>query len=103
MRFAAPSSRAFVAGAAMILALAAPAARGDEAAAPPNTLTAAEAKEGFRLLFDGKTTKGWRGFKKADFPARAWVVQEGTLTHVARAKGETGGGNDIVSTDRFSE
>ena len=32
------------------------------------TLTSAEQAAGWKLLFDGKTTKGWRGFKKPAFP-----------------------------------
>ncbi|HTS87639.1 MAG TPA: DUF1080 domain-containing protein [Gemmatimonadales bacterium] len=51
---------------------------------PPNTLTAAEKSAGWRLLFDGKTTKGWRGYQKKDVPA-GWVVEDGTLTRVASA------------------
>ena len=60
-----------------------PAARRD---APANTLTPARsATAGWRLLFDGKTTDGWRGFKKADFPARGWAVADGCLKKVATA------------------
>ena len=35
----------------------------------PNTLTAAEQSAGWRLLFDGKTTQGWRGYKQPTMPA----------------------------------
>jgi len=52
-----------------------------------------------RSLFDGKTTNGWRGFKKPAFPASGWVVQDGWLKHVA-AKGEPTGG-DIITVDTF--
>jgi hypothetical protein len=52
-----------------------------------------------RSLFDGKTTKGWRGFKKPAFPESGWVVQDGWLKHVA-AKGEPSGG-DIITVDTF--
>ena len=49
-----------------------------------------------RALFDGKTTAGWRGFKKPAFPARGWVVQDGWLKHLA-AKGEdSAGAGDII-------
>jgi hypothetical protein len=33
-----------------------------------NTLTAAEKEAGWRLLFDGQSTKGWRGYGKTEFP-----------------------------------
>lgn len=67
-------------------------------AGPPNQLTAAEKAAGWKLLFDGRTTQGWRGFKKPEFPTRGWVVENGSLKHVANA-----GGGDIVSLERFSD
>src|SRR5438874_192611 len=53
-----------------------------------------------RLLFDGKTTNGWRGFKKPAFPDHGWVVENGWLKHVATPKGGQGGG-DIITVDAF--
>jgi hypothetical protein len=47
------------------------------------------------VLFDGKSTAGWRGFGKPTFPEQGWIVKDGWLTHVAK-----GGGGDII-TDRF--
>src|SRR5438132_11957692 len=52
-----------------------------------------------RMLFDGKTTNGWRGFKKPAFPEKGWVVENGWLKHVA-GKGEPSGG-DIITIDTF--
>lgn len=49
------------------------------AATPDNTLTPAEQAQGFKLLFDGKTTAGWKGFKTAA-PDAGWRVQDGALT-----------------------
>ncbi len=43
-----------------------------------NTLTAEEKQDGWKLMFDGKTSEGWRGFKKDHFPAN-WEVVDGTL------------------------
>ena len=48
-------------------------------AAPDNTLTAAEKAAGFTLLFDGKTTAGWKGFK-TPAPDPGWKVKDGALT-----------------------
>jgi hypothetical protein len=59
----------------------------------PNTLTAKEKADGWKLLFDGKTTDGWRGYKKDKMPD-GWKVEDGAL---ARA----GGGGDIVTVDQY--
>lgn len=55
----------------------------------PNRLTAEERREGWVLLFDGKTTKGWRGFRQRVAP-RGWVVENGSLVREA-------GGGDLVT------
>jgi hypothetical protein len=49
------------------------------AEAAPNTLTPAEAKAGWTLLFDGHDLKGWRGFK-ADKPDAGWTTASGALS-----------------------
>jgi hypothetical protein len=67
-------------------------------AAQPNTLTADEQKDGWTLLFDGQTTKGWHSFKKTAFPATGWVVEDGCLKHL-----DKGGGGDVVSDGEFEE
>jgi len=36
-------------------------------------------KEKFEILFDGKSTDKWRGYKRQDFPAKAWTIEEGVL------------------------
>ena len=48
-------------------------------AAPANQLTDEEKAAGWKLLFDGKTTQGWRTFKKQTFPDKGWVVEDGWL------------------------
>jgi 3-keto-disaccharide hydrolase len=42
-----------------------------------NTLTRAEKKAGWQLLFDGRTTEGWRTYKNA--PNDSWEVVNGEL------------------------
>ena len=70
---------------------------------PVNTLTKAETDAGWRLLFDGKTTAGWRGFKKTAFPEKGWVVADGCLKKIATGTGDSLGGGDIVTTDTFGD
>ncbi len=57
------------------------------AAAAPNTLTAAEKKAGWRLLFDGHSFAGWRELKKPGPPTQGWVIRDGALVCVAGGKG----------------
>jgi hypothetical protein len=45
----------------------------------PNTLSQAEKKNGWQLLFDGKTTSGWHGFNMKTFPD-CWAIEDGALT-----------------------
>ena len=68
----------------------------------PNTLTEAEKQAGWRLLFDGTTTTGWRGYKMKTMPP-GWQAIDGALVRVkggAGGKG-AGGGDDIVTTEEF--
>ncbi|HSL69425.1 MAG TPA: DUF1080 domain-containing protein [Longimicrobiales bacterium] len=59
----------------------------------PNTLTAQEKADGWRLLFDGKTTNGWRGYMKPGVP-EGWQVVAGALTYVS-------GAGDIITTEKY--
>ena len=70
--------------------------------AAPNTLTEAEKADGWVLLFDGKTSEGWRGFRKEEFPA-AWEIVDGTLHMIGSGRGEAGAaeGGDILYDKEF--
>lgn len=72
------------------------------AADPINVLTDQEKKDGWKLLFDGKTTEGWRGYKKDTMPM-GWKVIDGVLTRVSGGAGGqgAGGGDDIVTIDKY--
>jgi len=60
----------------------------------------AQSAPGERALFDGKTTKGWRSFKKSTFPDHGWIVQDGWLKKLAKGNNPNGGG-DIITVDTF--
>lgn len=64
---------------------------------PPNTLTAAEKAEGWKLLFDGKSTAGWRTYRGGKV-GDGWQVVDGALA-LDSSKGKQGG--DIVTVDQF--
>lgn len=67
------------------------------------TLSAAERAAGWKLLFDGTTTKGWRGFKKTGFPAAGWSVDAGRLKHAASGGSPSRDSGDIITVDTFND
>ena len=65
-----------------------------------NQLTGAEKAAGWRLLFDGKTFDGWRGFHSDKVPA-GWAIEDGCIKKVP-AQGELGqAGGDLITGDQF--
>jgi len=68
----------------------------------PNTLTAKEKQEGWTLLFDGKSMKGWRGAYMESLPKKGWEVKEGLLIVQESGGGEASFGGDIVTLKEFS-
>ncbi|GGA88799.1 3-keto-disaccharide hydrolase [Puia dinghuensis] len=64
----------------------------------PNTLTKKEKKEGWKLLFDGKTTQGWHTYLR-DTVGSKWQVKEDAL--VFDPSQPAGGGGDIVTNDEY--
>ena len=68
----------------------------------PNTLSSKEKADGWKLLFDGNTTKGWRGAHKESFPEKGWTVGNGQITVLKSGGGESTNGGDIVTLDEFS-
>ncbi|MEP0368216.1 MAG: DUF1080 domain-containing protein [Cyclobacteriaceae bacterium] len=67
-----------------------------------NTITEWEKRNGWRLLWDGETSAGWRGAKLDEFPESGWEMKEGVLTVLATDGGESTGPGDIVTMDKFS-
>ena len=67
----------------------------------PNTLTKAEKKAGWVLLFDGETTQGWRAAYGTDFPQRGWTVANGELRGELHDGAESGDAGDIVTLKKY--
>lgn len=61
-----------------------------------NTLTEEEKEEGWKLLFDGTSTDGWRSYNGEEFPEKGWEVKDGMLTVVSQ-----GGGGDIITENKY--
>jgi hypothetical protein len=66
-------------------------------AAESNQLSPAEKADGWKLLFDGKSTDGWHSYQKKLFPAKGWVVEDGWLHGLGQ------GGGDILSDGEYDQ
>lgn len=66
-----------------------------------NRLTQREIDEGWKLLWDGKTTTGWRGARLDHFPEKGWTINDGVLTVQASDGAESANGGDIVTVDKY--
>ncbi|MEL6635601.1 MAG: family 16 glycoside hydrolase, partial [Bacteroidota bacterium] len=77
-----------------------------EAPAPPalNTLSAAEAAAGWKLLFDGKSTAGWRNYGKSTI-GKSWIIDDGALMLDAQPRDDGGwqaaDGGDIITEEEY--
>ena len=67
-----------------------------------NTLTEEEIRKGWRLLWDGRTSKGWRRVNDTGFPEAGWVMENGQLIVLATPSGQQRKGGDIVTVEQFS-
>lgn len=83
-----------------------------------NAISSDEAREGWRLLWDGKTFDGWVGVKEKFLksPSKGWLIKDGVLTVLPIAsissdgkwqllpkEQRTGGGGDIVTKEKFKD
>jgi hypothetical protein len=66
-----------------------------------NMLSTKEIKEGWKLLFNGKNAKQWRGAYMEKFPTQGWLVDNGMLTHLAATGGESNSGGDIITLEQY--
>jgi len=70
-----------------------------------NTLTDQEKADGWKLLWDGQTTDGWRSPKSDAFPTQSWRIADGVLTvdpGLTNGEAEAQSGGDIITRDRYS-
>jgi hypothetical protein len=66
-----------------------------------NTLTPREEAAGWKLLWDGATTEGWRGARLEGFPEKGWTIENGVLSVNKGDGGESTNGGDIVTTKTY--
>ncbi|MBW7890636.1 MAG: DUF1080 domain-containing protein [Chitinophagaceae bacterium] len=68
----------------------------------PNNLTDFEKNNGWKLLFDGVSSKGWRSVRTLEFPEKGWEIADGSIT-VLSSKGREGErGGDIITDRKYS-
>ncbi|PQB07682.1 hypothetical protein BST83_11335 [Polaribacter filamentus] len=68
-----------------------------------NNLSSHDEKDGWKMLWDGKTTDGWRGAKLDKFPESGWKIENGVLSVLASGGQESTNGGDIVTTEKYSD
>lgn len=66
-----------------------------------NSLTDQEKREGWELLFDGKTLEGWKSAKHASISSEAWIARDGMLQVITTGGGESVVGGDIITERNF--
>ena len=68
-----------------------------------NNLTIDEKKNGWEMLWDGKTSNGWRGAKLEEFPDKGWVIENGILTIMESDGKESAAAGDIVTKKLYQD
>ena len=73
----------------------------ENGAATVNALTPAERAAGWKLLFDGKTWNGWRGFRREKMPDEGWTIEDGAIKHIAGNGEQSKQGGDIITVGKY--
>lgn len=68
-----------------------------------NELTVYEKNNGWKLLWDGATTHGWRSAKAATFPQSGWEIKDGILSVLASEGKESANGGDIITEKKYKD
>jgi hypothetical protein len=66
-----------------------------------NSISEIEKEQGWKLLWDGKTTEGWRGARLKSFPTQGWKIDNGFLKVLKSDGGESTNGGDIVTVKKY--
>lgn len=75
----------------------------------PNELSQAEKDAGWKLLFDGKTLRGWRGLGYDSVPSAHWKVENGAIKKIASGEvprmpdGQPAAGGDLMTEAAFED
>ncbi len=67
----------------------------------PNNISQQETNNGVKLLWDGKTTNGWRGVYKDHFPDKGWEIKDGVLSVLGAQGNESANGGDIITAKEY--
>jgi hypothetical protein len=67
-----------------------------------NVVSEPERSQGWRLLWDGRTTKGWRGALQKAFPDVGWRIENGELVVPESEGTDARRGGDIVTEEEFA-
>ncbi|HEU0185005.1 MAG TPA: DUF1080 domain-containing protein [Blastocatellia bacterium] len=95
--------------AAVLLALASAAGAGGPAGSQEtsiarlNTLSDAEKKEGWKLLFDGKTFNGLRSYFDTIEPSKGWSIESGCFKNSKGNGRPRSGGGDIMTAEQYTD
>ena len=74
---------------------------GPEVSYLDNALTPAQKEKGWKLLWDGKSSEGWRGARLVKFPELGWKMENGLLTVEKSGGAEAANGGDIVTIKKY--
>lgn len=68
-----------------------------------NLLTSEEKQDGWKLLFNGKTTKNWRGINQKSFPTTGWRIENGNLVSDGKGGAESANGGDVITKKKYGK
>ncbi len=63
----------------------------------PNLLTPGERATGWKLLFNGTSMDGWRGYRQAGIPA-SWKIEDALLKTIPKVSGSS-----LITVDKFDD